>query len=132
MMTIHARCKQLGIRAYSTLVNVNPNNPEWKEAHHYRVTLRRDRPHRELTTYFSMGYAHSRKPEAADVLDSLANDAIGFENAKSFEDWCGELGFDTDSRKAERTFRIIEKQAKQLRRFLGDEYDVILYQTERL
>jgi hypothetical protein len=81
---------------------------------------------------FGMGSANTEEPDAADVLNCLASDASGYENARSFEEWASELGFDADSRKAERTYREVERQAQQLRAFLGSEYDAYLYETEGL
>jgi hypothetical protein len=111
----------------------NPNmdsDPKW-QANHYKVKLRR--AGKQLTTYFSMGIALSNEPSAEDVLDCLASDACGVENARSFEDWCSEYGYDTDSRKAEKTFKLCTKQARQLRQFLGDDdYQTLLWKTERL
>ena len=110
----------------------NPNMADDQNMDHWKVVLRR--PGRQLTTYFSMGYGHNgNEPKAADVIDCLASDAAGFENARSFEDWAGDYGYDTDSRKAEKIYKVIERQAAQLKRFLGDElYETILWDTERL
>jgi len=72
-------------------------------------------------------------PDAAHVLDCLASDASSYENAQSFEDWASEFGYDTDSRKAERIYRIVKRQAEQLKRTLGDEaYQELLWNTKRL
>lgn len=86
-----------------------------------------------MTVPFSMGYGHhGKEPEAADVLSCLASDAANV-NMSSFEDWRSDLGYDTDSRKAERTYKTCEKQADKLKRFLGqDAYDELLYHTEPL
>ena len=88
---------------------------------------------RKLTTYFSQGYGHNgREPKVTDVLDCLASDSSSIDNARGFEDWCGDFGYDTDSRKAEKTFKVCEHQAKRLRSFLGDSlYKQLLYDTER-
>lgn len=91
-----------------------------------RLTLRR----RAMTVYFSQGSAHTAEPTVKDVIGCLALDAAGYANARSFEDWCGEYGYDTDSRKAERTFKIIGKQADALRRLLADDHDRLLWHTE--
>ena len=89
--------------------------------------------HEPLTVYFSQGSAHKKPPTLADVLDCLASDASGVDNARSFEDWASEYGYDTDSRKAERTYHICEKQAQDLKALLGrDAYNQLLYGTERL
>lgn len=96
---------------------------------HYKVILKRGR--KRMTVYFSMGSAHTREPEIPEVLDSLISDAAGFANAQRFEDGCGEYGYDTDSRTAETTFKVVEAQAGKLEQFLGDEYEHALWQTER-
>ena len=89
--------------------------------------------HEPLTVYFSQGSAHKKPPTLAEVLDCLASDASGVGNAQSFEEWASEYGYDTDSRKAECTYRICEKQAQELKALLGrDAYNQLLYGTERL
>ena len=81
-----------------------------------------------------MGYGHNGKaPKAADILDCLASDAASYDNARSFEDWASEFGYDEDSRKAERIFKACGKQAIKLKRFLGEPaYERLLWDTERL
>lgn len=92
-----------------------------RDASHWRSTLRRSGDQRRsLTVYYSMGSAHTGEPTAADVLSSLLLDASGPEE---FADWCGDFGYDTDSRRAERTFKACQVIARKLRRFLGDQYD---------
>lgn len=87
----------------------------------------------EMVVYFSQGSAHKKPPTLAEVLDCLASDASGVDNARSFEDWASEYGYDLDSRKAERTYQICKKQAQDLKALLGqDAYNQLLYDTERL
>ena len=61
-------------------------------------------------------------PTLTDVMGCLCADASGYDSARTFEEWAGEYGYDTDSRKAESTYRTIGEQAKQLRHLLGDDY----------
>jgi hypothetical protein len=112
----------------------NPHMQDSHEMDHWRCILRANGDQRRrLTVPFSMGRGHNgAAPELADVLDCLASDSAGLENARDFEDWCGEYGYDTDSRKAERTYRTVQRQAKKLRAFLGDDaYKALLWETER-
>lgn len=87
-----------------------------------------------LELYFSQGSAHTEPPTLADVLDCLASDAAGYNQAGGqFEEWCSEYGYDSDSRKAEKTFRAVQQQARDLKALLGnDAYEELLFQTERL
>ena len=89
--------------------------------------------HEPMTVYFSQGSAHKKNPTLAEVLNCLASEASGVDNARSFEDWASEYGYDTDSRKAERTYQICKKQAQDLKALLGqDAYNQLLYSTEGL
>lgn len=117
-----------GIKISCEWADENKNNPGWKEATHFRVTLRMKG--KQLTTYFSHGYGISGEPTADSVLEALASDSSGIENARSFEEWAGEYGYDTDSRKAETIYKVCEKQAEKLQRFLGDElYQILLWKV---
>lgn len=59
------------------------------------------------------------QPEAADVVYSLIMDSDVIEYA-TFEDWADSIGFDTDSRKAEQTYRACLEIGLRLRSALGD------------
>jgi hypothetical protein len=66
-------------------------------------------------------YPTSRKPilpKMADVLSSLVTDASAI-NAGSFEEWCSEMGADSDSRKAEATYTACLKIGLQMQRAFG-------------
>lgn len=122
-----------GITARSRRANGNPNIDDMGAgASHWRVTLERPNGN-ALTVPYSMGSAHRGEPELTDVLDALASDSAGYENASAFEAWAEEYGYSTDSRKAERTFRAVQSQAENLRVFLGVEaYEALLWGgTER-
>jgi hypothetical protein len=60
------------------------------------------------------------KPEACDVLYSLASEA-GVLNYSGFEDWASDMGYDADSRKAEKIYRECIETALKLRAALGDD-----------
>jgi hypothetical protein len=115
-------CDELHIRCDAQYGGVEL--PDWRTPgmHPYKVTLRFGK--RQLTVPFFMGSACEREPTAADVLSCLAFDARCGED--TFEDFCGNLGYDPDSRKAEATWKACTEMAPRLRRFLGDAYvDVI-------
>jgi hypothetical protein len=78
-----------------------------------------------MSVYFSMGPAHCKEPTPKDVLECLFLDASSVENSRSFEDWCSDLGYETDSRKAESTYIVCGRQASKLHRLLGEDYSLI-------
>jgi hypothetical protein len=91
---------------------------QWNaEARHWVVTLRRAAQPLPLAVLYSQGKAHTKPPTCADVLDSLASDSTWAD--ASFEEWCSDLGYDRDSRRAERTYRTCQRAARNLRLFLG-------------
>lgn len=94
-----------------------------------------DRP-----THFRDGYKarpHSKPvpipPTLPDVLDSLLCDSSEFiGQICDFEAWAECYGYDTDSRKAEATFRACMENAAKLERLLGRDNLEALAQCERL
>jgi hypothetical protein len=46
---------------------------------------------------------------------------------QAFEDFCGEFGYDPDSRKAERIWRASRLVTKNMKRLLGKDYEAFLY-----
>lgn len=102
---------------------------------HWRCVLRRAGDGRKrMTVLFTMGKAHTDAPDCASVLDCIASDASGIENARGFADWCADYGYDDDSRKAERIYNAACAGAKALKRFLHSDadYAALLFETERL
>lgn len=71
-------------------------------------------------------------PNPDDVLDGLRSDASGVYDARDFEDWASNYGYDTDSRKAEETYRSCQKIARDLEKLLGREAMHELLATEPL
>jgi hypothetical protein len=58
-------------------------------------------------------------PDICDVVACLVSDASAID-CRSFEDWAGDLGYDTDSRKAEATYRACLETGLALRASLGN------------
>jgi hypothetical protein len=108
----------MGLRMRATRVDARPGSDptEWdKSASHYRVTLTRNG--KSMRVYYSMGVALRDAPSEPDVIHSLLLDASGVD--EDFPDWCANLGFDTDSRKAERMYRACERTAASLARLFS-------------
>jgi hypothetical protein len=104
------------------------------DAHHFATRYRCDllgaNGERLTTTIVT---TNGKLPGTADVLDALAAEAAVVEEANCFEAWAVQMGFDPDSRHHERIYRASRRQAKCLRRMLGDaDYDRLLWRTSRL
>lgn len=56
------------------------------------------------------------RPNVADVVASACRDYMSANQAGDFESWCGEFGYDTDSRKAESIYRACIEISGKLRR----------------
>lgn len=79
---------------------------------------------RRLTTSFWTGSAHG-EPTAAGVLACLLSDGGAVD--ETFDEWCANLGYDEDSRKALKTFKACQRAGKNVRKLLGDDYEDFVY-----
>lgn len=123
-----AKSKTKGITKLSCKrVSKNPHmdDPKWR-ADHWSCTLSRKGHH--MRVFYSKGVGHhGKEPTTGEIIESLAMDASGYESARGFEDWAGDYGYDIDSRRAMRTYKAVQSEAKRLRRFLGDKlYERVL------
>ncbi len=64
----------------------------------------------------AMGYTKPVTPDVADVVFSLVMDASCGEY--TFNDWCSEFGYDTDSRKALDTYLQCQENSVKVRKLL--------------
>jgi|HubBroStandDraft_1064217.scaffolds.fasta_scaffold708938_1 hypothetical protein len=72
-------------------------------------------------------------PDIRDVVDAVAAEAAVVDEARRYELWADQMGFDRDSRQGERAYRAARRQARLLRGLLGDErYEELLWEIERL
>lgn len=95
----------------------NPLMKDSADIDHWKVTLARGS--KRMTLTFSQGSGfHGAEPTAEGVLECLQSDSSV--DGMDFDEWCGNLGFDPDSRTAERTYKACSHQNDRLKRFLGD------------
>lgn len=87
-------------------------------SHAWKVTLRYRG--RQMTVPFYTG-SMCGEVTAADVLHCLISDASSADN--TFEDWCADFGYDSDSRKAERTYKACQRIAVKLNKLLGSDLE---------
>jgi hypothetical protein len=93
---------------------------DWhKSANDYRCQI--EYQGRKFTFDYWHGSGITHDPRKADCLDSLLSDAQAGE--QTFEDFCGDFGYDTDSISHRRTWKACARTAANLRRVFGDDFD---------
>lgn len=63
---------------------------------------------------------------AIGAIACYASDALSYDNARSFEDFCSEFGYDTDSRNAEKIYKACGKAHEKMSRVVGDNYTFLI------
>jgi hypothetical protein len=96
---------------------------------HHAYTLKLTYDGREMMSPWRAGLGITDDPTLADVLESLFLDTDSYTD--DFEEWASEYGYDTDSRKAEATWRAVGEQAAKVRALFGDDYDAVREQYQQ-
>ena len=73
-------------------------------------------------------FSKAIKPEIAEVLYCLLNDALCGQD--TFEDFCCNYGYDTDSRKALKLYLSCQTAEKDLRKLLGYDFNYFMENNE--
>lgn len=95
--------------------------------HHWTLTL--NHPSGESYSFKYYTGEMVSKVDMASVLGSLALDASARNNS-GFEDWARDLGYNEDSRSAERMYEACMECADALEKLLGSEgLEELLYHT---
>lgn len=94
--------------------------PMWGEKQsRYVFKCRISRNGKQYTFEFGQSLNNgSKEPTMYDVLSCLEKSDVG-----TFEDFCDEFGYDTDSRRAERTYKAVCKEYAAVERLFGDVMD---------
>lgn len=83
--------------------------------HIFKVTLKKDG--RQYTFKFGQSIAEgSNEPTLYDVLACLQKYEVG-----TFEDFCGQFGYDEDSRSAEKIYKGVVKEFENMERLFNVE-----------
>lgn len=129
-MTLQQIIDQLGLTMTAKWTDRNPHMANSDQMDHWRCSIRNFN-RQSMRVFFSKGYGHhGKEPDLAEVLECLAMDAAGIENAGGFEEWCSEYGYETDSRRALKTFNATSRQADSLKRVLGHLYQTALFELD--
>lgn len=108
---------------YGNDITYNKLDDWQKRSNPWTVTLKYQG--RRMTVPFWTGQAITDDPTAKDVLECLLSDSESGD--MDFEEFCSDLGYDSDSRTAERTWKQCQRINKRLHRLLGDDYETMLY-----
>lgn len=89
----------------------------------WRVTLHNDSEGQMMECDYFGGSA-VEDISCEDVVDSLLLDARATD--LDFEDWCGEFGCDTDSRKAYAIWESCKENGEQIKMLLGEKFEMFM------
>lgn len=91
----------------------------------YKTTLKYGS--KQMTIPFKMRTAHANEPDVETVVDCLISDRDLTNCYKDvgFETWAIEMGYDPDSRKAERIYKQMLKQTEKFENLIGSDMPLI-------
>lgn len=69
-------------------------------------------------------------PDLEELLEHLQVEISGYDDSTTFEEWASMLGYDTDSRQAERIFHAVAKEAKDIRTLMGEDFSIFMNEVE--
>lgn len=100
---------------------------EYGYANKYKVTIRNGKKHFSTTFTDSINNTQEGiKSSDIDIIYCIVSDAQCVQWNNSFEDFCNEFGYDTDSRSAERIYKACEKTYDDIQRlFNSDGFDFL-------
>lgn len=94
-------------------VGVSDGAPDWAKQE-WRVTLRHNG---KRMTFAYYGGAMAGNPNAEDVVADLAMNSSTVD--MTFDDWCSDYGYDTDSRSALETYKLCARLGKRFDRLMA-------------
>ena len=91
---------------------------EWKKtSNKYKARIKYNK--KSMTIIYYTGSGWKKDPVLEDILGSILQDATYLDYG--FEDFASAMGYDPDSRKAEKIYKEIQKQAKKINRIFSKE-----------
>ena len=99
------------------------SNPNWDsnvQANHYKIQLMTPWSKGYFSVPFSQGIGIKENPNINGVLECLQSDSLSGDF--TFEGFCDEFGYDSDSRKAEKTFKACQETRFKLKKFFNGNF----------
>lgn len=123
MRTLRSHMKDLGITVTEVSgMDYDVDDDSWE--HHWWDVQLANREGVTMTVTWRQGVGITTTPEDTPdhVFDSLLRDAWGYLATDSFEAWCSEYGYSTDSRRMYAAWETCGKQAYQLLELIGGQH----------
>ena len=99
----------------------NRKDIKWNNANHFKCTLKNGS--NSISIYYSQGYGIKNEPELDSVLNSLK---IDFLDGMSFQDFCLDFGYPTDSISALKTYKACLKNTDKVKKLFNGSLDNFL------
>lgn len=97
------------------------DNKNHIHGHRHQITLKRPLTQDKIKFYFWNSYTDSKENKLPTPYDVLACCSSDIFTPDTFEDFCSDLGYNTDSIKALKTFKLCARQKEKLFKIFNTE-----------
>lgn len=104
---------------------------DW-QCHQWEAEITRTSTNETMTIDYFTGMAITEDPSLEDVLYAMVSDKNTIDGANSFEDWCYQYGYNSDSITDHDTYLSCVKHDEMLRQFFGLELTIVAGVVERM
>jgi len=111
----------LKIRVTSLGEDINPLWDDGETRPKYKITISKKRMGKKISFTFWDSIAHmqeGKEPSAYDILACISGDTDIHED---FNEFCSAFGYDVDSIKALRIWRLYDRQSRRLHNFFSEQ-----------
>jgi hypothetical protein len=88
---------------------------------HPYAQLKNKSLHAKLAAWLAREKEQNVKPLLPDVLNSILSDGSAYFDAETFEDWCSNFGYDSDSIKAKKMYDVCDETGRKMVQALGKQ-----------
>jgi len=118
--TLKEFINNMSLKMKTEQIESNPNWDSNVQANHYNVQLISGDNRKTCSFPFSQGIGIKENPNINGVLECLQSDSLSGDF--TFEGFCDEFGYDSDSRKAEKTFKACQETRFKLKKFFNGNF----------
>lgn len=117
-------CEKYGIKITRNFIDKRANK-DWDDSYErnlWEFTIKKGRKSYKSEFWDSVANSNHIDPVEPSNYDLLA--CLTKYDPGTFEDFCVDFGYNTDSRKAEKTYKAVVKEYESLCRVFGDDPDL--------